>query len=284
MLDYNPRTEQKILDDLVTNKESRPDLDVLDNPSNVAVWFNIFGAVATEIAILENNGVNLYNQIEQRAKEIPGGTIIWYEVETLNYQHGDSLEIIAGIPQYSVIDTSKQIIKAAAAVEQSGIIVIKCAKEDISGDLIPLSGAELSGITQYWVEKRFAGAPITIFSVNPDIIKNKLRIEIDGQILSSDGESLANPGVYPVEDAIKEYYKTLDFGGRFSVMKMIDAAQSVPGVSNVAPVEIAAKPDGGSTFIQILQDEDQVYISVAGYMTEDPANLLSDTITYIIKT
>jgi hypothetical protein len=284
MLNYTPRTIQEILDDLIADKESRPELDPLQNPSNVAIWYNVLANVATEIAILENNGVSLYDQIEERALEIPVGTLIWYETETLNFQLGDSLEIINGIPQYSIIDESKQIIKAAAAVEQSGVIVIKCAKENISGDLEPLTAGELSGVSQYWTEKRFAGAPLSIFSVNPDIIKNYLRIEIDGQVLSNTGESLSTPGVYPVEEALKSYYKTLDFGGRFSVMKMIDAAQGVAGVSNVAPVEVAAKADGGSTFIQILNDADQIYISVAGYMEEDPANLLRDTLTYIIKT
>jgi hypothetical protein len=284
MLEYNPRSEQEILDDLVTNKESRPELDDLDNPSGAAVWYNLLAVVSTEIAQLEDNGVSLYNQIEERAQEIPVGTLFWYAAETLNYQHGDNLEIINGIPQYAIIDESKKIIKASAAVEQSGQIIIKCAKEDLSGDLEPLDPAELAGVVQYWVEKRFAGSALSVFSTNPDLVAAYLRIEIDGQVLSLDGESLANPGTYPVEDAIIQYYKDLDFGGRFSVMSLIDAVQSVNGTANTAPESVLITPDGGSRSpIEVLADEDQIFVTVAGYCSEDPANILRDTLTYYIR-
>ncbi len=280
-MEYKPRTLSEILSDMLTDKAARPALSVLTNPSNTSIWYNILGAVAVEVNLLEELGVVLFEEVEKRSQEIPVGTLFWYAAETLKYQHGDALEIINGIPQYLVIDESKQIIKASAIVEQSGALIIKCAKE-VSGNIVPLSSAELSGVEQYWIEKRFAGVSLAVTSLNPDIVKTYLRIEVDGQLLALDGESLSIPGTYPVEVAILEYYKTLDFGGRLSVMDLIDAVQSVEGTKNVSTTDIQAQSDAGTSWIDVLGNPDKIYISVAGYMTEDPSNILRNTLTYFI--
>jgi hypothetical protein len=281
-MDYKPRTAQEILDDLLTEKASRPALDVLTNPSDTSVWYNELGVFAVQTAALEELGVVLFNDVDSRAQEIPPGTIFWYAAETLKYQNGDSLIIgDNGIPQYAVIDESKQIITSAAAIEQSGGILVKCAKE-VGGVTQKLSAGELSGVQQYWLEKRVAGAPLSIVSTDPDLIRSFLRVQVDGQRIGSDGQSLSSPGTYPVEEAILAYYSQLNFNGIFSVMDLIDSIQAVEGTGNVSAQTVEAKADASSTWVNITDQDDKTYIAVAGYLTEDPANLLRDTITYYL--
>jgi len=276
------RPVQTILNDLLTEKAAITELSVLTNPSNVAIWYNLLGLFAIETNIMESLGVQMLADVNSRASEIPVGTLKWYSAETLTYQFGDSLTLIDGIPQYAVIDTTKRVVEQSAVTQQSGALVIKAGKTDLSGNTVPLSAAELSGLQQYWIEKRFAGVNLIVVSLNPDNIKAYVNIEIDGQILSLTGESLETPGTFPVIDAVKEYYKTVDFGGRMTVMELVDAIQSVSGVKNVVPTSILAKPDSGASFSEILDVSDQSYISLAGYLAEDATYPLSDTLTYYI--
>lgn len=276
------REIQTILDDLMTQKAADANLAVLTNPSNVSVWYNLLGVFAVETNIMETLADLLLDDINSRALEIPTGTILWYATETLNYQYGDSLEVIDGIPQYSVIDEAKRVVKQSACTEQSGTLLIKAGKLDGTGATIPLAAAELSGLQQYWIEKRFAGVNLSVISVNPDIVKAYINIEIDGQVLSLTGESLAASGTYPVEDAIKEYYQNVDFGGTFRVMELVDAIQSVDGIINVVPSSILVKTDAGTTWAEVLDVSTQEYNAYAGYLIEDPANLLRNTLNYYI--
>lgn len=279
----DPRTSQEILTDFLTDKGTRPELAVLTNPSNASIWYVLYGAIAVQISAMEELTTGLLDDIEARALEIPVGTLLWYQYQTLQYQHGDSLTIIDGIPEYSVIDDLKKVVKVASATEQSGAILIKAAKLDLSDNPIPLSASELSGLQTYWTNRRFAGSFLSIISQAGDDMWAELTIEVDGSKISSTGESQSAPGTYPVEDAIKEFYKLLPFNGRFTVTGLVDAIQSVDGVgASVVPNTIKAKGTGASTYVDILQVSDQSYNPIAGYIIEDTAHLLSATLNYTV--
>lgn len=278
------REIQQIIDDLLVDKASRSELNVLTNPSNVSLWYNLYVAFATQTSVMEDLTSEILNDINARALEIPVGTLRWYQAETLEYQHGDSLIIEDGIPVYAVEDDLKKVVKVSACIEQSGAILIKAAKLDVNLNPTPLSAAELAGLEQYWIDKRFAGVYLGIISVLGDQMNAALRIEVDGSKISSTGESQITPGEYPVEDAIKEYYRLLTFNGRFTVTDLIDAVQRVDGVgSSVVAESIEAKQNGTSSYYDIMTSDSQEYNPYAGYIIEDPLNLLRDTLVYIIR-
>lgn len=277
------RSAQEVLTDMLTAKAADANLAVLTNPSNVSLWYNLFGAVAVQISEMEVLGDTLLEEINERALEIPVGTLLWYAAETLQYQHGDTLIITDGIPSYAIDDPIKKIVKVASATEQSGAILIKAAKLDVNDNPIPLSGAELSGLQGYWINKRFAGAFLSVLSQAGDDMKAYLRIEVDGSIIAATGESQTASGVYPVEDAIKEYYRLLEFNGRFTVTDLIDAIQSVDGVKNsVVATDIQAKETGTGSYVNVMATDAKDYNPISGYIIEDTAFLLRNTLTYIL--
>lgn len=279
---FEPRTIQEVIDEMVTDKESRTELDELTNPSNASMWYNMLGLFASEVVILENLFAELEAALEVRKTELPTGTLQWYAAETLLYQFGDSLTIIDGIPSYAVVDEAKQIIKVSSANEQSGFVVIKAAKLDVNGDPEKLDTPELSGLSQYWTDKRFAGTPIQLISQDGDLMQVTARIEVDGQKIDVNGESLSDPGTFPVEEAIKDYWKNLDFNGRYTIMNMVDAIQAVDGVNNVVVSLVEAKAFDAAGYTDVTALEDQAYTAIAGYIVEDPAALLNTTLTYIL--
>jgi len=278
---FTPRTIQDVIDEMVLDKQSKAELNDLTNPSNASIWYNILGLFATEVVILENLFAELEADLEVRKTEIPTGTLKWYAAETLLYQFGDILEIINGIPSYSVIDELKQIIKVSSATEQSGFVLIKAAKLDVSDNPEKLDPSELSGLTQYWIEKRFAGTAVQVISQDGDQMQVTALIEVDGQIIAADGQSVANPGVYPVEEAIKTYWRNLDFNGKYTIMGMVDAIQAATGVQNVVVNLVEAKAFDAVSYVDVTALTDQSYTAAAGYIVED-ANILRNTLTYSV--
>lgn len=277
------RTAQEVLDDLLVDKASRAELAVLTNPSNVAVWYNVLGDVSVAISTMEGLADELLIDVNSRAEEIPVGTLLWYAYQTLQYQHGDSLTVINGIPEYAVIDDLKKVVEVSAAEEQSGTIIIKAAKLDVSDNPIKLSAAELSGLQQYWIERRFAGSAISVISDDGDDMKAYLRIEVDGQKIAVDGQSQSAPGTYPVEVGIKEFYRLLQFNGRFTVTDLIDAIQAVDGVDgSVVATAIEAKKSTATTYVDVLSTDAKEYYPYSGYIVEDTSFLLRNTLTYVL--
>jgi len=286
---FTARDIQEILDDMITDIESRTDLydatgadpTKLTNPSNASKWYNLLGLFATSAHIVENEFEDLETDLEARKLEIPVGTLRWHAAETLVYQHGDSLVIIDGVPQYAVEDTSKQVVEVASATQQSGVVLIKAAKLDGSGNPIALSTLEKDGLTDYWVQKRFAGTGIQVISQDGDEMVVTADIYVDGQKISTTGESQTASGTYPVEDAIKDYWKELDFNGKFRVLNLVDAIQAVDGVKNVVVNGCLVKPYGAASYINVMAATGRVHTAVAGYIIEDGTTGLSSSLTYI---
>lgn len=275
------RTIQQIKDQAIESKEADANLDALTNPSNASIWYNLISLVAVMVGAFEQIIDNLLDAINTRAEEIPVGTLKWYSAETLQYQHGYNLTLEDGIPVYAVEDETKKIVKQAAAVEASAGFIIKAGKIDGSGDTIKLTTAELDGLKGYWNEKRFAGSTISVVSFDPDVIQAYLDIQIDKTVIDSTGQSIENPGVYPIVDAIKEYYAELDFAGDIVVMSLVDAVQTVTGVRNVVPTSILIKSATSAQYTEILEQENERYTTFAGYLIEDPAAPLNTTISYV---
>lgn len=280
-MSYSPRPIATITDEMITDLTGRSELSEITNVSNTSVTFNLLEMFATEVYLLESLLSQTFIDIETRANEIPVGTLKWYAAETLKYQHGYTLTIVDGIPAYSIIDESAMAVKLSAAVEVSGLLLIKTAKLDGNNKAIKLSALELSGVQEYWSKKRFAGTALSVISVDGDEMKITARVEVDGGKITIDGQSIANPGTYPVEEAITIYLQELDFNGRFLNMSLIDAIQNVDGVKNVVINDCQAKQSGGSYF-NVLQSLSQDYNSYAGYIIEDQTTPFRGTITYVI--
>ncbi|MEY2738671.1 MAG: hypothetical protein RL259_580 [Bacteroidota bacterium] len=287
---FEARTTQEIINDFVSLIQAdatiydvnSDDETKLSNPSNASVWYNLAGLFGVEVGILESEFEDLVSDIEARKLEIPVGTLRWYADESLNYQFGDTLILVNGVPQYPIVDTTKQVVKLASATTQEGIVLIKAAKLNISNLPEKLSVSELSGLTDYWTNKRFAGTSLTIISQDGDELSVTARIEVDGQLISSTGESLTTPGTYPVEDAIRNYIAELDFNGRFKVMSLVDAIQSVAGVENVVVSQALALSFGSTLPVNITNATDRAYTAVAGYMIESTTTPFSTTLTYVV--
>lgn len=288
------RTIQEIYNEIITEKETNSALTALsptagENATNllselssnskVAIWRLLFWITAVAIWSTENLFDLFKIEMTELGKRLITGTSIWYWSKCFEYQHGDFLiwNTTTSRFEYATNNPSVQIIKRAAVIDLTGLVVVKVAKET-AGVPVPLTAPELVSFTYYMNLIKFAGTNMNVISLPADLLKIYLTVKVDPLILLSNGESIVLSGTFPVEDTIKEYISTLPFDGTLNLTALVDAIQKTSGVVNPVVTSAFARPyDGG--FIPI--DPVNGYNASSGYMEPDPAFPLSSTITYL---
>jgi len=280
-----PRTIKEIEDAMLLDKESRSPLDGLDSTSQVAIWRNLIFSFAVASNLNEISMAEFQNEVEVRALEIPTGTARWYAAESLEFQNGDTLEFIDGNVVYAVEDDELKIVVLASADKENGFLVIKVAKHDVAGNAIALTPTEMTSFKEYWSQKKFACTPLAFVSQESDKAIIDYRIGVNATVIDpSNGESLLNPGTFPVQDAINTFLETFqaeNFSSIFKTIKLTDAIQSVSGVLNAVAEDIQMKPFDG-VYTAVLDNANEEYSAQAGYITVSTTGgeTLNDTLTY----
>lgn len=282
------RTISTIYDSLIQEKEKlsslaalTPDpetsislINAVTSTSKVAAWRSFFWVVAFGLWTIEKLWDDYKGILEQAARDAIVGSVSWYHNACLLFQYGDSLtEVSTGKWGYSVIDESKKIVKFAAIIEKGNELDIKIAKDDGTGVPEKLTSGELTAFETYIEAVKFAGTPVTVVSEDPDDLKVDIEVELDNMVIAPNGESISSPGDYPVEDAITEHLKNLEFNGLFRISKLVDAIQATDGVIDVTVNSIEYKY-GALSYYEI---ETKV-VPNAGYFAFDSG---SSSIVYL---
>ena len=146
----------------------------------------------------------------------------------------------------------------------------------VGGVITPLTVPQLLAFDAYVNDLAPAGISTATISRTADLLKLYLKVYYDPLQIKANGESLSQPGVFPVQVAITNYLTTLEFGGVLVLTKLIDAIQAVDGVVNPIITSASAR-FGAIPYSPIVES----YLADAGYMVIDSAFPLSTTITYV---
>lgn len=263
------QTELTALQPLIDNEQTL--LQDLKSTSKVAIWRLIFWVTAVAIWVHEKIFDQFKEEVAATADSLIVGTDRWLQLRALEFQLGDQLQFIDEKYQYSTIDESKRIIKSASVITQNSQVIIKVAKDDGTGLLTPLTTPELQSFNAYMLNIAPAGTNMGALSIDPDDILLDYDIVYDSLILSNTGESLASPGTFPVEDAIKNYIQGLPFDGVLNLTKLTDALQEVEGVIDPVLNSAQAKPSYQANYNTIAKN----YVAIAGYMALDAGSSLN---------
>lgn len=287
------RTISEIYDALIVEKESNPALTTLSpaagetatnllaeltSGSRVAIWRLLLWIAAVGFWTLENLFDLHIEEIQLLGSQMITGTARWYWSKCFEYQHGDSLSYNATTHrfEYATPNTAIQIVERAAVVDLSGLVKIKVAKLT-SGLPDPLDVGELASFTEYINLIKFAGTNVEVISLAADLFHVELTVVFDPLILLPTGESIANAGTFPVEDAVNNYIQNLPFDGILSLTELTDAIQSVSGVVNPVITLAEARPVSGS---YSTIDPVTGYNASAGHLIVDAGFPLNTSITY----
>ena len=274
---------QTVIDDATASKPSIASL--LSNPSSVAVY-KLFRDIFAFVADIIDQ---FFDQFKADVAVIEStrsyGHPLWWQDKMKEFQYGDTIQALEvdtpfgkqTIPQYATIDESKQIIKFVAVVPiSSGTSLIKVAKDDGSGNPIPLNNSELDAVKIYINSLQVMGAFITATSKPSDKVKYAFDIYYNPQVIASDGSLITDAGVFPFEYAINIHHTKLRFDGTIVIEDLEAELRKVNGYVDHLRTAFDARPDAGS-FLPF----DRFYTSNSGYVEIDVAFPLSNTLNYI---
>jgi hypothetical protein len=284
------RTWQAIYDSLIVEKETQADLVGLEpvagetavglvaeltSGSKVAIWRLLFRVLAWGLWVHENLFDRHKIEVEAIANDLITGTLRWYQQQCFLFQYGDALTWNGLRYIYDPINAANKIVKRAAVFVSGGVLKVKVAKLDGSGNPTPLSAPELAAFDYYFNTIKFAGTSVDVISVAADTVKLYYNIYFNPLLMAADGSLISDPSVFPVEVAINGYIKNLPFNGILNMTKLTDAIQAATGV--VDPVLSNAEAADVSLIYAPIVDN---YNATAGHLIVDPSFPLNSTLTY----
>lgn len=269
------RTISEIQSEIIADVQADSTLGAqLTSTSVTAIWRLWTYVVASAIWALEV----LFDAFKAEATELVAAqkphTLRWYRQKALDFQLGGTLVDGDDIFDNSALSDDQvevqKIIKAAAAVEDGNVLIVKVAR--LSGDeLEPLSVPQLAAFTAYMTEIKDAGVKLQSRSVNPDHLRLDVDVYYDATVLGSDGARLDGAETTPVQDAIDAFLRSTPFNGVFVKSYLTDAMQAVEGVV-VPEIRLCqARRDDDPTFGAV----DVFYAPFSGFMKiYDPSDLV----------
>ena len=275
------KTNYTELQNLQPNIDDSQELaDDLNSPSKVAGWRLFVWIIASRINDLQELFKQHMQVVDDKSKKLVVGNYAWYQREALKFQYGNNLVWNSTTLQYSypTEDPVANIVKLASATEGGDDkVMIKAAK--LVGSIPQeLTTPELTAFQTYMERVRFAGVRVEAVSRPADLMKISLKVYYDPLVMNTDGSLISDSGVFPVEDTINDYIKSLPFDGKFSVTELIDKIQLTTGVVN--PLFQTAHAKFGSFAYTPITD---YYNANAGYLKIDPNFPLSNSINYIAQ-
>lgn len=241
-------------------------LSQLNSTSQVDPASLFYYVIANSEYNLQQNLINFYNELETLKNRSGYGSYLWLQNLALQFQLGDIaiIDPTTYVVGYTTIDTSKQIIQYASALETQNGVILKVRR--LSTDV--LSTEELAEFTSYINQAKIIGQRISVLNQPADLLNLQGTIVYNSQLNKSDVQT-------NVEAAINSYIASLPFASTFVIAELISAVLSVNGVYDFQISTIQGKTYNGA-----YSNITYTYVSTSGWMETDPTYSLSQYILY----
>lgn len=271
------RTIDTIFQSLVARKNDEPALDKLNSSSATAIWRLIFYIVAYALYVHEVLFDDLTTEITDLVAQKKPHSLRWYVDKVKQFRAGvpladDSDEYADGMTADEI--EASQVVKFAAANENSGIVYIKVATES-NGSKSPLTAEQVEGLKEYIAEVKDAGVRVEVINQPACSLQLQLDIHYNPMVLDGSGNNIST-GETPVEAAIEAYIGNLPFNGEYRNSALIDALQAVDGV--VIPELTAATESYDGVTWTAINAKAQPY---SGYYRYDATGSTINYIPYV---
>ena len=272
------RSKDEILATMVAEKETQSGLSGLTNSSQASIWRLLFMVVAYCIHVLEVLFDTHMDDVDAAVKAMKPHSAQWYAWMAKRFQFGSSLVTDSDSYDNSSLTDDEveeqQIVKYAAISTSQRQLRIKVATLQ-SGDLAPLTAAQLSAFSAYIAKIKDAGVFTNITSEPAEELKLSVTIYYNPEVLSSAGDYIDGSGDNVIASTIKKHLTGIDFDGELILAKLVDDLQALRGVE-IPHITLAQYKYGSISWTDI----DIFRRPLAGYIRILDANL---SITYIAR-
>lgn len=214
--------------------------------SSVSLENILFYIVAACCHVLEVFFDTHKSEVDAKISRAVVASVPWYHKLALQFQYGDSLVFDDTTQQfvYAAQDSKKQVVKYVAVRDRGTSIQMLVAGEKDSRPE-PLSDDVLTAFKNYMNRVKIAGVVLAIRSLPSDTVSISATIYVDPLSIDRNGTRISD-GSKPVETAIENYLKGILYGGTFNKTRLVDAIQSVEGVTDVELFSCSYSTDGKS--------------------------------------
>ena len=279
------RTIAQIQAQIIATKQAQPELAGLTSTSKRAIWNLWTFVIATCIGIFEQLLDSFLLSVEAQVNASAGASILWLQAKMFQFQYDaitpQVVQLINTVPQYPVVDATKQIITACSVTSDlSNQVVIKIAK---SSPYVALTSTELSSAQGYINTIGAAGIIYNVVSLNPDQLYCQATIYGQGQYSAILKQN--------VIDALNNWLQTLSntsFNGAIKVSDLEGIIRNVAGVNDVVLNNVRGRDDASSfsAGIDLVVTNAVVqrqWNTVAGYAIQETTSgkTFNDSLTFI---
>lgn len=244
--------------------------------SSVSLESIMFFIVAACCHVLEVVFEEYVKVVDDKVSMAVVASVPWYYKMAKAFQYGDSLVLNEDTQQYgyATIDEGKQVVKYAAVRDRGTSVQILVSGEK-DGKPVALSNRVLTVFKEYMNRVKVAGVVLNISSKESDKLSISATISVDSLVIDENGVKLSD-GTMPIEEAIENHLKDIQYGGTFNKTKLISAILSVDGVEDVELGTCSYKRDGDLSWTTLAGNN---YIGESGsYIPEK----LSETLSYVV--
>lgn len=270
------RSINEIYKEIVAEKDKRLELSEYKSDSKVSVingiaWF-VSAAIYSFETIMDTFIIDINDIIKGRIN----GTPSYYVNAALKYQHGDKLKIKDdGLGfGYEKTDETKRIITQASYQESSNPqsldtkLILKVAT-GTNGKLSPLTEDQLTQVTAYINQIKFAGTYIEVVSRKGDIIIPRLTVFYDGSVMEEAMRSA-------LDDALNKFIMETKFNSAIYVSSIVSCLMAVEHVTDVY-MDVNAVPQQGVYIVSYESDGTQSEEKRVGRMTYASSGFLRES-------
>lgn len=260
------RTISEIQNSIITELQAKTDVKL--STSAVAEWRLWTYIPAVAIYSFELMLDAFRKEVDTLTNKITPGTVRWYAEVCYRFQNGHELlfDNQTAMLYYPVDTPNARIIKIVAISEGQNKLLIKAAKLDDSGKIVPLTLEEKYNFTAYIDAIKFAGVDTDVISTTEDKIRYNLQVWFD--------PSMPNTMVKDnVLTALNTFKASLGFDSMIYTQKFVDAVMSAPGVitCNLAALERKGVTDVVFKPFTVFSELE------SGYFEYDPESALTLT-------
>ncbi|MEZ5017335.1 MAG: hypothetical protein R2800_09810 [Flavipsychrobacter sp.] len=223
--------EQEMLNEKATHSE----LDVLDTPSGTGIWRKLISVVAKGIRSMEELWDAFKADLIEIGEQQKYGTVPYYRGKALAYGGG-------------------AIVSRVSVREGRKVVIVKTAKNGGSGTIVHLTDAELEGLrNEFKTDSKVAGTDLIVLSQTADLCDFKISVRFTGDQATVETA---------VQTALKDYLSTL-YDVELSKTLVEQELLKVDGVEDVFITEL--KVNRGLGYVLITNnsvDADAGYFAV----------------------
>ena len=281
------RSISQIQAQIIATKQAQPELAGLTSTSKRAIWNLWTFVIATCIGIFEQLLDSFLTNVETQVNASAGASILWLQAKMFQFQYDATIpqvvQLINTVPQYPVVDATKQIITACSVTSSlSNQVTIKVAK---SNPYVALVSAELTAAQSYINTIGAAGISYTVISLNPDKLYVQASIYYQGQYSTVIQQN--------VIDAINSFLQNLsitNFNGSMKISDLEGVIRNVAGVNDVILNNVKGRDDA-STFangVDLVLNNTVIsrqWDTVAGYIVQETTSgkTFADSLIFIAQ-